>query len=73
MKWPSGDGSRVYVGLENADKAAVIIDACDYYRIVRQAMLEARHRVLIIGWDFDPRIVLDRTNSDQSLGDFLAR
>ncbi|GLS45691.1 YVTN family beta-propeller protein [Methylobacterium brachythecii] len=22
--WPSGDGSRVYVGLENADKAAVI-------------------------------------------------
>ena len=22
--WPSGDGTRVYVGLENADRAAVI-------------------------------------------------
>lgn len=27
--WPSGDGSRVYVGLENADKAAVIDTATD--------------------------------------------
>ncbi len=49
----------------------MIIDACYYYRIVRQAMLEAKHRILIIGWDFDPRIILDRTHSDQSLGDFL--
>ncbi|MRI55288.1 YncE family protein [Methylobacterium sp. DB1607] len=27
--WPSGDGSRVYVGLENADKAAVIDTAAN--------------------------------------------
>jgi phosphatidylserine/phosphatidylglycerophosphate/cardiolipin synthase-like enzyme len=57
--------------IEQAGRAAVIIDACDYYRIVRAAMLQARHRILIIGWDFDPRIALDRTNSDESLGDFL--
>ena len=57
--------------IERAGRAAVIIDACDYYRIVRQAMIEAQHRILIIGWDFDPRIMLDRTHSDQSLGDFL--
>jgi phosphatidylserine/phosphatidylglycerophosphate/cardiolipin synthase-like enzyme len=57
--------------IEQAGRAAVIVDACDYYRFIRQAMVEARHRILIIGWDFDPRIILDRTNSDQSLGDFL--
>ena len=61
-------------GVARADNAAVIIDACDYYRVIRQAMLQARHRILIIGWDFDPRIKLDRTedaNRDESLGDFL--
>ena len=57
--------------IEQASRAAVIIDACDYYRIVREAMLRARHRIMIIGWDFDPRIQLDRTERDESLGDFL--
>ncbi len=57
--------------IEQAGRAAVIVDACDYYRIIRQAMIEAKHRILIIGWDFDPRINLDRGQSDQSLGDFL--
>ena len=57
--------------IEEADRAAVIVDACDYYRIIREAMLRAKHRIMIIGWDFDPRIELDRTESDQSLGDFL--
>jgi len=61
-------------GVARADNAAVIVDACDYYRVIRQAMLQARHRILIIGWDFDPRIKLDRTedaNRDETLGDFL--
>ena len=60
--------------MARADKAAVIVDACDYYRVIRQAMLEAKKRILIIGWDFDPRIKLDRTgegNEDETLGDFL--
>ena len=60
--------------VERADKAAVIVDACDYYRVIRQAMGEARRQILIIGWDFDPRIELDRTgdaNRDETLGAFL--
>lgn len=60
--------------IARADKASVIIDACDYYRVIRQAMLQAKHRILIIGWDFDPRIKLDRTeegNRDETLGSFL--
>ncbi|URD59878.1 phospholipase D-like domain-containing protein [Sphingomonas sp. KRR8] len=60
--------------MAQADHAAVIVDACDYYRVIRQAMLQARKRILIIGWDFDPRIKLDRTgdgNPEETLGDFL--
>ena len=38
----------------------MIVDACDYYHVIREAMEKARHRILIIGWDFDPRIKLDR-------------
>ena len=60
--------------IERAERAAVIIDACDYYRVIRQAMLEARRQILIIGWDFDPRIKLDRTdegNEEETLGSFL--
>jgi len=57
-----------------ADRAAVIVDACDYYRVIREAMLQAKKRILIVGWDFDPRITLDRTGDcdpDETLGSFL--
>ncbi|NJC04449.1 phosphatidylserine/phosphatidylglycerophosphate/cardiolipin synthase-like enzyme [Sphingomonas kaistensis] len=57
--------------IEQAGRASVIVDACDYYHIIRQMMERAEHRILIIGWDFDPRILLDRDDSDESLGDFL--
>ena len=60
--------------IERADRAAVIVDACDYYRIIREAMTQAKHRILLIGWDFDPRIALDRTSPEhkgETLGSFL--
>ena len=60
--------------VETARRAAVIIDACDYYHVIREAMLAAKHRILIIGWDFDPRIKLDRLDDpDETLGDFLLK
>lgn len=43
-----------------ANRFAVIIDAADYFRHLRTAILSARHSILIIGWDFDPRTELDR-------------
>ncbi|MES2291560.1 MAG: phospholipase D-like domain-containing protein [Pseudomonadota bacterium] len=43
-----------------ADKASVIVDAEDYYRFARAAMLNARRRIMLIGWDFDARIELVR-------------
>jgi phosphatidylserine/phosphatidylglycerophosphate/cardiolipin synthase-like enzyme len=46
--------------LAKADRAAVIIDADDYFRAARAAMLAAEHRIMLIGWDFDARIRLGR-------------
>lgn len=42
-----------------ADRMTVIIDAQRYFQAVKAALLEARHSVLIVGWDFDNRIALD--------------
>ncbi len=44
--------------IERADRAAVVIDAEDYYRAAREAMLNARHQIILVGWDFDARISL---------------
>jgi phospholipase D1/2 len=46
--------------IERADSMAVIVDADAYFRAVKDAILRARHSVLLIGWDFDTRIRLDR-------------
>jgi phosphatidylserine/phosphatidylglycerophosphate/cardiolipin synthase-like enzyme len=43
-----------------AERAAVVIDAADYYRHAKRAMLKARQQIMMIGWDFDTRIFLDR-------------
>jgi phosphatidylserine/phosphatidylglycerophosphate/cardiolipin synthase-like enzyme len=40
----------------NATRAAVIIDAEDYFRAARHAMLMATEQILLVGWDFDARI-----------------
>jgi phosphatidylserine/phosphatidylglycerophosphate/cardiolipin synthase-like enzyme len=63
------------------DRASVIVDAEDYFAIMQQAMLKARHRVMMIGWDFDTRIHLAigrrwfsrpfRRNYPRRLGSFL--
>src|SRR3954454_25136252 len=37
--------------VERADRFRCVQDAADYFRIVRQALLAARHSVFILGWD----------------------
>ena len=44
--------------IERADRAALIVDAADYYRHALHALLEARSQVMLIGWDVDTRIRL---------------
>ena len=43
-----------------ADQFAPIIDAADYFRLVKAAMLRARHRIVLVGWDFDSRVTFER-------------
>jgi phosphatidylserine/phosphatidylglycerophosphate/cardiolipin synthase-like enzyme len=46
--------------VERADQLACIIDAADYFRQVKAAMLRAKHRIMLIGWDFDARTAFER-------------
>ncbi|WP_448661747.1 phospholipase D-like domain-containing protein [Sphingomonas sp. CJ20] len=49
--------------IEPAERVSIIVDAEDYFRAARDAMLEAKHQILLIGWDFDARIRLaDRSD-----------
>ena len=41
-----------------AEKASVVIDAADYFSHMQSAMLAAKKRAFLIGWDFDTRIHL---------------
>lgn len=43
-----------------ADRAAVLIDGQAYYTALKDALLQARESILLIGWDIDSRTVLDR-------------
>ena len=43
-----------------ARRVRVVIDGADYFDLVQRAMLRARQRILLIGWDFDTRIHLTR-------------
>jgi hypothetical protein len=42
--------------IERANRLAVIVDAAEYFWLAKAAMLKARHRIMLIGWDFDTRI-----------------
>ncbi len=60
--------------IAKADRAAVVIDAANYFALARQAMLRAKSQILLIGWDFDTRICLDYDAKDgapNELGKFL--
>lgn len=41
-----------------ASRAHVVVDAAAYFTLMQQAMLSARQRIYLIGWDFDTRVRL---------------
>jgi phosphatidylserine/phosphatidylglycerophosphate/cardiolipin synthase-like enzyme len=43
-----------------ADRFACIVDAADYFKHVKSAMMRARHRIMLIGWDLDARMTFER-------------
>lgn len=44
--------------IANAHRAAVLVDADEYYRRLHQLLCKAQRSILIIGWDFDAAISL---------------
>lgn len=64
--------------VEHANQLSVIVDADDYFRAARQAMLKAKQQILLIGWDFDARILLDHNDppdhpeAPREVGDFIS-
>src|SRR3546814_10852812 len=53
----------------------MIVDAADYYALLARLMEGAKERILLIGWDFDPRIALtpDEDGGGEALGHYMLR
>src|SRR3546814_8676284 len=53
----------------------MIVDAADYYALLERLMADAKERILLIGWDFDPRIALkpDKDGKGEPLGEHMLR
>jgi phospholipase D1/2 len=61
--------------IEKAQRVSLIVDAADYFRLVRQAMVQARSQIVLIGWDFDTRIDMvheARDGCPTQLGAFIS-
>lgn len=62
--------------LADTDRFGMIVDCEDYFAAFRQACLEAKHRIFLVGWDFDARIRLLMTKPDDGwpvkVGAFLS-
>lgn len=75
----SQPGSRLFAPgrnvwrIEQATRAAVLVDADCYYRHLEQALLLARRSIWILGWDFNGRISLrpDCGPAPRTLGNLL--
>lgn len=53
----SGADSSVW-RYAQASRAHVVVDAAAYFELIHEAMLRARQRIFLLGWDFDSRIRL---------------
>jgi phosphatidylserine/phosphatidylglycerophosphate/cardiolipin synthase-like enzyme len=54
-----------------ARRAAILVDGDAYFRRLAQCLSKARHSIIIIAWDFDAGICLERGINDRPLGEFL--
>ena len=59
--------------IEQATRAAVLVDADAYYRCLEQSLLMARRSIWVLGWDFNGRISLrpDEGANSETLGSLL--
>ncbi len=60
--------------VEHADRLAFLIDGQAYFRALHSALLQARRRIWIVGWDFDPHIsLLPEEPGRPAIGEMLRR
>lgn len=66
---------KAFWRVERATRMSVLIDADSYFKNARLAMLKARRRIMLIGWDFDARIALTDSKREEGepakVGDFI--
>lgn len=59
----------------HAERFSVIVDAADYFVVLRQSLLLAKERVMLVGWDFDGRIGFNceecLEGEPKAIGDFM--
>ncbi|CAN7762951.1 phospholipase [Ensifer sp. NM-2] len=59
---------------EIADRISILVDAADYFKQVRSAFERARREIWIVGWDFNPDIILEPgSERPESLAELLGR
>ncbi|NRP21847.1 Cardiolipin synthase B [Ensifer adhaerens] len=57
-----------------AEKVAILVDAAAYFRQIQMAFEQAQREIWIVGWDFDPDILIDPAAHDpQTLSHLLER
>ncbi len=54
--------------IARAGRAAFLIDGDAYFRALCQALAQARHSVVLLGWDIDSRTRLDRAGHGEGAG-----
>ena len=59
--------------VETARRFSFVIDGADYFVSLRKALLQARHSIMLVGWDFDTRISFGDAGDGgpERLGDFI--
>lgn len=77
---PAGRSPSVW-RYARASRVHVVIDAAPYFALMQQALMRARQRIMMIGWDFDTRILLgqgrrwwnrpDKLSQPARLGPFI--
>jgi phosphatidylserine/phosphatidylglycerophosphate/cardiolipin synthase-like enzyme len=62
--------------IEQAKRAALVVDGEDYFQLARAAMLKAKSQILVMGWDLDTRLKLTEERAEDGapvhLGPFIS-
>ena len=64
------EGRNCWV-IRHSPRAAVIVDVADYFAALAEACSQARHQILVLGWDFERRERLFRNGDPVTVGDFF--